>query len=805
MTMLINYLKILIRNLWKNKFSSLLNILGLALGMTCYLLIFQYVNFELTHDNFHQNKNDIYRLERDAYEDNGVVNRYALTSYNVGPAMKEEFPEIKEASRCLRFENNTVSYRDRKFSNEKIYITEPNFFKIFSFPLLQGNPQTVLEGPNKVMLSESTARKYFINENPLGRMIQIASRRREISCMVTGVFKDIPKNSHMKFDILMSLSTVFPASHSDWIFTSVYTHLLLNPGAKAHELEEKFPAFIKKNILKDVPRAANWKLQLQPLGEIYLYSDLSYDTENGNGKTVYFLLIIAFLILFISWINYVNFSTARAMERAREVGTRKVLGSHRLQLIKQLLTESVLVNIIPIVIAVIMTAVFIPGLRELTGKQIPLYITDLQFVAHIVILYIIGSLLSGLYPALVLSSFPPVTVINKTKFSQTRGGNLLKKILITFQFTASIILIILTFSVYRQIQYMTNNDPGINIKNIVGITLPSIPLNQDNTKNIDSLKTELIKYPAVQNVTGSLAIPGIAPQLQRLTWKENTEFKTGKILSIILVDYDFLPTYQIQFLTGRNFSKEYGTDNQAAVLNEAAIQSLGYASPEEAINQVIKIWQLPGSYKIIGIIKNYHHVSLKKSHEPIVFLYNTVYKNYYSIKIDPTVSNMNETLTLIKEKWEAIFPGHPFDYFFLDDHFNRQYKADHQFGKVLGVFVVLAVIITCLGLLGLSYFSTYQRRKEVAVRKSIGASIGDILGLLTKDIVKLVIIAAVIAWPTAYLIIQNWLKNYAYRIAVPLLYFIFSGLLLVIVTLGTVSYHTISAARANPVDALKEE
>jgi putative ABC transport system permease protein len=803
--MLSNYFKVLIRNMWKNKFSSLLNILGLAIGMTCYLLIFQYVNFELSYDGFHQNKNNIYRLQRDSYEDNGAVNRFALTSYSIGPTMKEEFPEVKEVSRCLRFENNTVKYKDRKFSNEKVYFTEPGFFKIFSLRLLQGNPGTALQGPNKVILSESAARKYFIDENPLGKMMQVTSKRVDISCMVTGVFEDIPENSHMKFDMMISLNTAFPAAHSDWIFSTVYTHLLLTPGADAKALAAKFPEFIKKYILKDVPRAANWKLRLQPLRDIYLYSDLSYDTENGNGKTVYFLLIIAFLVLVISWINYVNLSTARAMERAREVGTRKVLGGSRLQLIKQFLTESILVNIIPVVIAVILAAVFLPHLRELTGKHIPLYLSEFRFLLHLVILYIIGSLLSGLYPAFVLSSSPPVTVLNKSKFSQTTGGRLLKKILVTFQFAASLVLIIITFSVYKQIRYMTNRDLGMNINHILGVTLPAVPLNQDNAKNINSLKTELAKYPAVKSVTGSLVIPGTAPQFQRLTWKENTEFKTGKILSIIFTDYDFLPTYQIKPLTGRIFSKEYGTDTQAAVLNETAVQSLGYASPAEALNQVIKIWQIPGDYKIIGIIKNYHQLSLKKNHEPLVFLFNPLYKNYYSIKLNPSDTNTGETINLIKKKWQEIFPGYPFDYFFLDDYFNRQYKEDYQFGNVLGIFVVLAVIITCLGLLGLSYFSSYQRRKEIAIRKSIGASIGDILGLLVKDIVKLVVIAVIIAWPIAYLIIDYWLKNYAYRIAVPLLFFILSGLLLVIITLVTIAYHTMAAAKADPVDALKEE
>lgn len=804
MIMLSNYFKVFMRNIWKNKFTTFLNMLGLAIGMTCYLLIFQYVNFELSYDNFHKNKNDIYRLRRDAYEDNGTVNRWAVTSYNDGPTMKEEFPEVIETCRCLPFENNSVFIKDRIFSDEKIYITEPSFLKIFSIPLLKGDPETALQGPNKLLLSESTARKYFAHENPIGQMIEISSKRKKLSFMITGVFKDLPRNSHMKFDLLMSLNSIFPENYSDWITSAFYTYILLAPGADAGALAAKLPAFIKKHVLKDIPRAAGWKYILQPLRDIYLYSDLTYDTDNGNGRMVYFLLIIAFLILVISWVNYVNLSAARAMERAREVGTRKILGSRRLQLSKQFLGESILLNIIPIAISVILAVIFHPFLVKLTGKNIPHYLTDPWFLVHLAILYLIGSLIAGLYPAVLLSSFPPVTVLNKSKFSQTTAGRLLKKILVTFQFAASTILIILTFTVYKQIRYMTNNDLGINLNNMVAAALPDIPFDQDKIKNIDSFKTELLKYPAIDKISGSLIIPGTsAPSM--LVWKENTEFKNGKMLSIAFVDDDFLPVYQIKLLSGRNFSKEYGTDQQAVILNEAAMKALGYNHPETTLNQNILLWNMKGKFKIIGIIKNYHQKSLQKSCDPLVFLYNPSIKNYYSIKLKPAHTDIDETLHLIKQKWEEIFPGHPFDYFFLDKFFNRQYKDEYQFENVLGIFVLLAVIITCLGLLGLSYFSSYQRRKEIAIRKSIGASPGNILELLVKDMVKLVTAAVIIAWPIAYLIVRHWLKNYAYRIGVPLLSFILSGLLLIIITLITIAYHTFTAARANPVDALKEE
>jgi len=803
--MLKNYFKVTSRNLLKNKFSTSLNILGLAIGMTCYLLIFQYVNFQLSYDGYHRNKNDIYRLQQDVYKNDVLENSYALTSFNAGPVLKEEYPEVKETARCIRFQNNTVSYMEKKYKNEKIVITEPTFFKVFSSRILQGDPATSLKGPKKIMLSQSTAEKYFSGENPVGKIIDITTKRSEFSCMVTGIFADIPANSHLKFDMLLSLNTLYPDSYSDWIFSTVYTYLLLTPEAKANQLESKLPAFIDKYIAKEVPRAANWKYRLQPLGEIYLYSDLTYDTENGDGKIVYFLLIIALIILIISWINYINLSTAHAMERAREVGLRKVLGSHRIQLIKQFLSEALLVNLIPILIAVLFAIILLPKLRELTGQEIPPFLKGGIFWLHLIGLYIIGSFLSGLYPAFVLSSFPPVAVLSRSKFSQTGSSNLLKKILVIFQYTVSTILIIFTFTVYQQIQFMKNKDLGINIKNLVAVTIPAIPTNQETKQNFDTFKTELFRYPAITHVTGSLIIPGSPPQFQRLIWKEKTPYKDGKIISIIFTDYDFIPTYQINLAAGRNFSQKYGTDDNSIILNETALELLGYENPQKAINQVVNIWQIPGNYKIIGVIKDYHQQSLKKSHAPIALLLNPSFKNYYTIKINPQNTSTPEILKIIRSQWHETFPGNPLDYFFLEDYFNRQYKADTQFGKVLGIFVILALIITCLGLLGLTYFNTYQRRKEIAIRKSIGAGTKEILLLLSSNIVKLVTLAVVIAWPIAYLIIHQFLKSYANRIAVPLLLFLSSGIILIVITLFTSAYHTISAARANPVEALKQE
>ncbi|MCP5052968.1 MAG: ABC transporter permease [bacterium] len=804
--MLTNYMRILLRSLLKSKFFSTLNILGLAIGMTGFLLIFKYVTFELSYDDFHENKNSIYRLQRDVYRNDNIIASYAQTSLSVGSALKAEFPEIKEVARCRNFSANTVTFETQVYTNEKIYITEPSFFKVFSFRMIQGDPEASLGQPNKILLSQSIAKKYFSTGDPMGKILKITNRGSNYTCQVSGIFEDPPENSLLKFDMLISFGTAYPANANNWVFSMFHTYLQLSPDADGKDLESKLGPFIKKYIVSKVPLASHWKFLLQPLKEIYLYSDITYDTANGNGTIVYFLLIIAFLILVISWINYVNLSTAGAMERAREVGIRKVLGGYRVQLIKQFLTESLFMNLIPIIISLVMVILLLPYLRELTGKTISTnLLADSGFWVTVVLLYIIGSLSSGLYPAFVLSSFKPVTMLKRSKFSHTSAGNILRKLLVGFQFAASVILIILTFTVYQQLSFMRSKELGIDVSRMLTVQLPTTPLNKDYVSNSTAFKTELEKYSAIEGITGSSTVPGSDPSLRRLVWDQRNDSKTGKIQSIIFTDEDFAPTYKLEFLKGRNFSKEFGTDRMAVLINEASAQLLGFKTPDEAVDKIISIFSMPGKFKVIGVLKNYHHQSLKKVHDPLIFRLLPAFKSYYSLKLSPSAQDTRSVISTVQSKWETIFPGYPFRYFFLDDHLDQQYRQERQFGKVLGIFVLLALLITCMGLLSLSYFSTVQRTKEIGVRKSFGAGVNDILMLFTKDIVKLVVISIAVAWPVAYLLIDRWLNDYANRIPMPFLLFFGAGVLVVLITLATTAYHTVTAAVSNPVNALRNE
>jgi putative ABC transport system permease protein len=799
-----NYLTILVRSLLRNKFSATLNFVGLALGMACYLLIFHYATFELSFDQFHENSDNIVRLQRNVYQENQLKLNSAATSMNVGPAMKEEYPEILAAARVSRFPDNVVTYRDKTYANERIMAADQSIFDIFSFNLAKGDRSGALAQPNRVLLSQTLARKYFGDEDPIGKFLKISNRRGQYDCMVSGVLEDIPANSSLRFDMMVSFPTLWNAAQSDWIYAQFYTYFLLAPGSSAASLETKLPAFIDKYIVKHVPLATNWKYFLQPLDQIYLYSDLMYDTDNGNGSVVYFLLLIAFLILVISWINYTNLSTSQAIERAREVGVRKVLGSHRTQLIKQFLLESFLTGLLPVVLAVLLVILLMPQMRALVGKEIPLYLAfDVRFWLHLIVLYAVGSLLSGLYPAFVLSGFRPITFLKRSKLSQTRGGRLLKKSLVGFQLTASTVLLILSAIVYLQVQYMRTSDLGIDISNVVAVKLPPIPANAEYMKNLTAFQTELLQYPAVKGVSGSSHIPGSDPRFRRLVWKTTEKATTGKVQSIIFIDHEFVPTYGLEMAAGRNFSKEFGTDRANVLVNQQALKVLGYDSQEAALNQEISIWALQGTYRIVGIVKDYHHQSLKSGQSPIVFLFNPMFKSYYSVNIAADAAA--DTMSIVREKWNAVFPGFPFDYTFLKEHFDNQYRADRQFGSILGMFVMLVLIVTCLGLLGLAYFNALQKNREIGIRKTMGAGVSDILLLLTSDFIKLTIAAMILAWPTAYYLASQWLADYAFRIPMPWAVFGLAGIVIGAVAILTMGYHTATAAAGNPVDALRDE
>ncbi len=802
-----NDFKIALRNLIKNKTFSFINIVGLAVGMAVFFLIIQYVAFELSYDGFHENADNIYRVRNDRiYADKH--DKSAGCPPALGPTLKQEFPEVLESARLYgtRYMNNIATYiagPDRVITHnqEKIYYAEASFLRMFSFPMLKGSAELALEEPFTVIISESSARKYFGNIDPLNKMITITNGYGPQACKVTGIFKDIPENSHIKFEFLISYKTLI-SRHTDaayyWDWNAFNTYILLAKNANPGSIEKKFPELIEKykNYNKDYKRA----YILQPLKDIHLHSKLRFEPEvNGDAKSVHFLIIIAVFIIILAWINYINLSTSCSVMRAKEVGVRKVLGSHRTQLVKQFITESLMLNILAFILAITLAEFVSPYFNELTGKPLTLrFLKNFWIVIASVIL--IGAFTTGFYPAFVLSSFNPITAL-KGKLNWHSKGLNLRKGLVVFQFAVSIIIIATTLIVYRQLAFMLNTDLGMNIDQTLVIKAPQ--LNEfDSYKS--RFKNALLSQTTIKNIATSSTVPGkdysnASSGIRPL----HSQPEDGTQCFFINVDEEYFKLYQVQFLAGRNFSKDFGTDNENIILNEEAVKVFGLGEPENALNQQILFGGLGGQIRrTIGIIKNYHHESLKSNIQPVIFNF-TNGGRYFSLKID--TRNIKQTMAQIKNTWEEIFTAQPFDYFFLDETFNAQYKSDQQFGKVFALFAFLAIGVSCLGLFGLTSYTTSRRTKEIGIRKVVGATVPNILTMLTKDFIKWVMLANFIAWPAAYFTMSRWLQNFAYRIDISLWMFVLAGGITLIIALLTVSWQAIRAAIANPVEALRYE
>ena len=693
------------------------------------------------------------------------------------------------------------------FYEEKVFYVESSFLKMFSFPLVKGFPESALEDPNTVVISESAARKYFRDEDPIDKIIILTNQYGTHLCKITGVLKEVPDNSHIQFDFLLSYKTLIQkrnqAAHY-WGWNMFYTYVLLSPTANPQSLESKFPAFVERHKLSgdDYKR----EFILQPLRDIHLSSSLRWEPEGiGNARTVYFLTIIAVFIMLIAWVNYINLSTARSMTKAKEVGIRKVMGSRRLQLIKQFVYESAFVNTLAFIFGMILVLVFLPSFSRMAG--LPLSISPGTHVwIWLVSAILTGAVLSAIYPALVLSSFMPVTVLRGLHSHSSRGMNF-RKGLVIFQFAISIILIVGTLTIYRQLSFMRNQDLGANIEQTMALRIPGeMAYSADR---INRFKRALLDYPAIKAMSASSTIPGeeysnAASGIRPL----NSDPEDGKRCFFITVDYEYFDFYGIELLAGRKFSKEFGTDLDAAILNEEAVKILGYESPDKSLNEKILLGGLGEQViETVGVIRNYHHKSLKDSVQPIIFTLTEGDPNgrnsYFSVKLD--TRNISPTLSLIRDKWDEVFPGKPLDYFFISESFNNQYGSDQQFGNVFGLFTALSVFISCLGLFGLAAFMVEQRTKEIGIRRILGASASGIVFLLSKEFTKWVLVANIIAWPVAYYAMDRWLQNFAYRTRIGVGIFFLSGLLAFIIAVITVSYQSVKIAITNPVDSLRYE
>ena len=807
--MLKNYLIISLREIFKNKTFSIIHVFGLAMGIAAFVLILQYSFYELSYENFYKNADQIYRVRQDRYNKGKLSTTWGAGCAAIGPALKNEFPEVLAFARLTNL-RGIINIDEKNFREEKIYAANSSFLTMFPVRLLAGLDSTALDEPFTALISESIAKKYFGGENAIGQKFKLD---KGSAFKISGIFKDIPDNTHLKFNILISWPTYVhwrgKEVETAWNWDGFYTYIRLQKGTDIRSFEKKMNDFTNKRN-EDQARSDNsgTVFSLQPLRSIHLNSSLMWEAEpNGDAKTVYFLMVIAFIILIIAWVNYINLSTVKAIFRSREVAVRKISGASRIQLIKQFLTESFAINIIATAFAMVLVLVTIPYFRVLTGRAMGLNTAGVWMVFIAIILT--GPIISGIYPALVISSFKPMAIF-RGRINGGPGGAIIRKALVVFQFAVSIALIAGTFTVYNQLTFMRSQELGVNIDQTLIVQGPGVADSTYNEK-LTAFKAELLKYPAIKAITASTTIPGGKVRWNaggiRLASDDDSKSNQYRVIGI---DYDFVNAYNLSVKSGRNFSKEYGTDEHCVLFNEEAIKLMGFDSPEKALGEVIYFWG--DNYKIIGVLKNFHQESLKENYDALIFRFTPGTRDYYSIKLnyqvqpgDDSYKITQSTVEKIKNKWEQFFPGNPFNYFFLSNYYDNQYHAEKQFRIIFELFAILAIVIACLGLFGLSWFIIVQRTKEIGLRKVNGATVFDIILLISGDFLKLIFLGIIIAAPAAYIFSVNWLEKYPFRVGFSWWLFVLSGLLIFVISALTISYNTMVIAHTNPAKSLKYE
>jgi putative ABC transport system permease protein len=791
----------------RHKSYSAINIFGLAIGISACLLILQYVSFELSYENYHTGGERIYRVRQDRYDKGKLSTQWAAGAFAVGRAFKDAIPEIEDFVKVIQDGSSIAMVNNQPFKIENGFFASSSFFDFFTFPLVAGSEKDALKESFTVAISETTAKNVFGSTDVIGKTLDL-NRRNQFK--ITAVYKDAPENTQLKPNFLMSYATFVkfaePNDHPEtaWQWDGCLTYVKLRKGADPKLVEKKFIPVADKFTAADMKKYNGAVIYLlQPLKDIHLYSHYMMEPgETGDGKTVYLLLGIAFFIVVIAWVNYINLATARAMTRAREVGIRKAVGSQRKQLIIQFLSESAFLNSLAMILAILIVLLAIPGFNRLSGHHLSLSLFSRpDFWLSILGLFFAGTLLSGLYPAFILSGFKPTDVL-KGKMGSTRQSTLLRKSLVVFQFSASLFLLAGTLSVYKQIRFMRDQALGMNLEQTLIVNGPIIGNDSTYLGRMAAFKNELQRQSSVSSVAASTSIPG-----EPVHWNAGGIRLVGADASkqnqyrVIGVDYDYIKGYGLKMIAGRPFSKDFGEDRKAVIFSRKGLEQLGFDNPSDGIGKKIEFWGQ--QYLIVGVTENFHQQSLREAYEPLIFRCIPDASQYFALRTRASDAKIN--IEKVKIAWDEFFPGNTFQYFFLDDHFNEQYKADQHFGQIFGIFTSLAILVACLGLFGLSSFTTLQRTKEIGIRKVLGASASHILKLLFGEFSILLLIAFLIATPIAWLSASKWLQGYAFRIQLHWSYFIVPFLVIILIAMITVSYQSLKAAFANPVKSLRTE
>ncbi len=806
--MFLNHFKLAIRHLFSDKQGTSIHLLGLAVGITGFLLLLQYAFFEKSYDRHHERATDLYRITADIKRDGEQVVESATTYLALPPALKSDFPEIENYTRLMGSEG-LFSIGEKRFREEMFFYADSSLLNLFKMPLVEGDPATALAAPNSAVISESAALRFFGTTDCVGQHLELQNWGPQRDYVVTGVMVDLPGNTHMQSDVFLSMSTFLQTLGflSEWGWRDFYNYLLIQPD-RAAELERKMN--LTDYVADHYPRyrelGIDIQLHLQPVTDIHLHSDLSLEMEaNGNAQSVNLLLIIGLFILIMAWVNYINLTTAKAVTRAKEVGVRKTIGAGRKDLIYQFLTQSLVLNGMALILSFILVEAIQPFFHQLVGKDMDFqWGQDPALLAGIAAIAIGGLLLSSAYPAFVLSGFSPKTIFSGWNNDGKTGGAFLRKSLIVFQFGMSILLIAGTLTVFQQLQFMQQKDLGMDISQTLCVRTPTIEQGDSLlTNKLHLIKDRLRQHPNIEGVTASHLVPGDeylwVPGIRKLS--EGVDDNNTRIIHLNPIDETFIPQFGLKMLAGRNFRAEETGVTNSMIFTKTACQALGYEDPEEALGE--QYITMGDTFSVVGISSDYQQWGFQKTAGDYVFINQERVIRKLSIKAAP--DDLPATLDYVKKAYLDVFPTEVFEHFFLDRHFAKQYAADEKFGQMAGLFAGLAIFIACLGLLGLSLFMAMRRQKEIGIRKVLGATTIGLVGLLSKDFLKLVTVALVIASPLTYYFMEKWLQDFAYRIDISWWVFVLAGVLAIGVAFLTVGFQSVKAAMANPVDSLRNE
>jgi len=794
--MIKNYLLLAVKNFRKQKMFSLINILGLTIGITCCLMIFLFIMNEFSYDRFHKNGKDIYRIMRTG-EIDGQQRQVPYVSAPYSTALANDFPDAIVKTMRVNPDNDLISYNNVSYNEKKIYLVDSNFFEFFDFRLIKGNPKTVLNEPTSIVMTESAAKKYFGNEDPIGKVI---SFNKDKQLKVTGIAADVPVNSHLDFDMVVPINNWRTAGwFNQWPNNGMFAYIQLNPAVKPEQLKKMFPGFMDKYMGKFYKESGfKMGLTLNPLQGIYFEGETPFDNvKHGSKKMVYIFMSIAILILLIACINFMNLATARATDRSKEVGLRKVLGAVRRQLTWQFILESILFTTVATILAVILLQLLMPAYTSFLGYKLPSYWSNIWFYVFIAGIIVVVGLFAGSYPALLLSSFSPIESL-KGKLKSGKGGAFFRKALVVFQFAISVLLIISVTVVINQMHYVQNTDLGFDKEQSMIVRIDNGPIYDHK----EQFKNDLLSDPSVGGVSLMTGEPGGFHD--GYTFEAEAKPDEKLLFNTEFADVDYAKTLGIKIIAGRDFSSTFGTDSSDAVLiNRAAAAKLGY-TPQQAVGKWIRnIMRDSARRTIVGVTENFHYKSLKETIGELVISAKPGDRRLVLIKLK--TAQLPQSIERIKKLYTAAAPDYPFEYAFLDDKFAQLYKAETKQESLLTIFSVIAIVIACLGLFGLASYTAIKRTKEIGVRKVLGSSIRNIVLLLSKDLLKPVLLGTIIAVPVGYYAMDKWLQGFAYRTPVHWWLFIMAAVIAILIAVITVSVQAVKAALVNPVNSLRTE